>query len=56
MLADANRIDITGTLDAQRASVQQFVDAMTQTHSTDVVQLWRYESAQAATRFLDRLA
>jgi PadR family transcriptional regulator AphA len=56
VLAEENGIDVTGTIDAQRDRAEQFVAALERAHDpTDVVQLWRLESATAALRFLDRL-
>lgn len=55
VLAAENDIDIGDTVDAQRARIREFLAALESGDSTDVVHLWRYESAAAALRFLDRL-
>lgn len=55
ILADDNSIDITDTIDAQRARITDFLAALDDADTTDIVQLWRHESAAAALRFLDRL-
>jgi PadR family transcriptional regulator AphA len=59
LLADQAELDITETLAAQREHITAFVDAF-ETDSgdgtSDIVRLWRLESARAALRFLDRLA
>ena len=56
VLAADNDIDIADTLAAQRAQVDEFLATLGPPSSTtDVVALWRHESAIAALRFLDRL-
>ena len=54
VLAADNEIDITDTIDAQRARIDEFL-ATLDDDTTDIVQLWRHESAAAALRFLERL-
>lgn len=54
-LAADNNIDITDTLDAQRARITDFLATLDDADTTDIVHLWRHESAAAALRFLDRL-
>lgn len=56
VLADDNGIDITDTLDAQRARITEFLSHLDEHDSNDVVHLWRYESAAGALRFLQRVA
>lgn len=55
VLAADNGIDISDTLAAQRALVADFVANFERSSSSDIVQLWRQESAAAALRFLQRL-
>lgn len=56
VLAEKNGIDITDTLDAQRSRIADFLAALDRTgDNTDIVHLWRRESAAAALRFLERL-
>lgn len=55
VLAADNDIDIAGTIDAQRAHVAAFLATLEQGDTTDIVHLWRHESAAAALRFLERL-
>lgn len=56
VLAEQNGIDITDTLDAQRSRIADFLAALDRTgDNTDIVHLWRRESAAAALRFLERL-
>jgi PadR family transcriptional regulator AphA len=56
-LADINDLDVTDMIAAQQGRVAELVAAWDASDDvTDVVQLWRHESALAALRFLDRLA
>jgi PadR family transcriptional regulator AphA len=55
VLAAANDIDITDTIDAQRARITEFLATVDDGDTTDIVHLWRHESAAAALRFLERL-
>ncbi len=58
-LAADNGIDISDTIEAQRVRISRFLasfdDAGDEGAATDIVRLWRHESATAALRFLDRL-
>jgi DNA-binding PadR family transcriptional regulator len=56
VLAADSDIDIADTLDAQRDRITEFLAHLDADDSTDIVQLWRHESAVAALRFLQRLA
>lgn len=64
VLAADNDIDITDTIEAQRARIGEFLavvvpsagdDGQDGADATDIVRLWRTEFAHAALRFLDRL-
>jgi DNA-binding PadR family transcriptional regulator len=56
VVANENSIDVRAMVSAQHAQVADFVASIERTASeTDVVALWRYETATAALRFLDRL-
>ena len=56
VLARTNGIDISDTLVAQRERVTAFIATLDAAgDTTDIVQLWRRESATAALRFLDGL-
>jgi PadR family transcriptional regulator AphA len=56
VLAAANDIDIADTIDAQRARINEFLATFDGAGDpTDIVHLWRHESAAAALRFLERL-
>jgi PadR family transcriptional regulator AphA len=56
VLAAANDIDIADTIDAQRARISEFLATFDgDGDPTDIVHLWRHESAAAALRFLERL-
>lgn len=55
VLAADNGIDVTDTIDAQRARIIEFLATLEDSDTTDIVHLWRHESAAAALRFLDRL-
>jgi PadR family transcriptional regulator AphA len=55
VLAADNDIDITDTIDAQRARITEFLATLDEGTSTDIVHLWRQESAAAALRFLERV-
>lgn len=58
VLADACGIDLTDMLERQRARIDQLAVALADDaadDAEDVVNLWRLEASQAATRFLDRL-
>lgn len=55
-LAADNEIDIADAIEAQRERVTAFLLGLEEGGDlTDVVALWRYESATAALRFLDRM-
>lgn len=56
VLADAVGIDADRLVEAQRAAVAGLAAALGDPDPSDVVALWRHESAQAAVRFLARLA
>lgn len=56
VLAAHNDVDITDTLDAQRARVSSFLATFDDDETGDIVRLWRYESAAAALRFLERIS
>ena len=49
-------LDTTALITAQQGRITPTIAALTTTEPTDVVDLWRQESARAASRFLDRLA
>lgn len=55
VLAADNDIDITDTVVAQRARITELLAAFDEGDTTDIVHLWRHESAAAALRFLERL-
>lgn len=55
VLAAANDIDITDTIDAQRARITEFLATFDDDDTSDIVRLWRHEADVAALRFLDRL-
>jgi PadR family transcriptional regulator AphA len=55
VLAADNGIDITDTISAQRVRLAEFLATLEGGDATDIVHLWRHESAAAALRFLDRL-
>jgi PadR family transcriptional regulator AphA len=54
-LARVNDVDITDTIDAQRAHVARVLAALDSGDGDDIVLRWRRESAGAALRFLDGL-
>ncbi len=54
-LAAANDVDISDTIAAQRTRLADLVATLGEPDPTDIVRLWRLESAVAALRFLDRL-
>jgi len=57
IIADSCEIDVTHMLDAQHAHIADIADAITRhvdADPSDVVGLWRAESANAALRFLER--
>ena len=57
VLAAENGIDITRMLATQHSRVGELLAALdTSDDRTDIVQLWRRESAAAALRFLERLS
>ena len=54
--AEHNDIDITDMVNAQRARITEFLATLDEDdRETDIVRLWRHESAAAALRFLERL-
>jgi PadR family transcriptional regulator AphA len=59
VLAERCGIDISTMLHAQRARIAEQVESLsgllTEGGSRDVVAMWRYESSEAALRFLDQL-
>ncbi len=58
IVADICNIDITDMLDAQHANIAEMAAALARNieeNPSDVVALWRFESANAALRFLERL-
>lgn len=57
VLAALNDIDISDTIDAQRTRIDEFITTLdVDGDPTDIVRLWRHESATAALRFLERLS
>jgi PadR family transcriptional regulator AphA len=55
VLAEASGIETSALVAAQRMAVDELAAAHGDPDPTDVVALWRHESAQAAVRFLARL-
>jgi PadR family transcriptional regulator AphA len=55
MLCDRSSIDVAGLIRSQREQLTPAITALTDRDPSDVVALWRHESAQAAARFLRRL-
>lgn len=55
VLADANDLDVTDTIAAQRDRVAAFLRSFDDDEPADVVLMWRQESTAAALRFLERL-
>ena len=56
VLADSTGIDITDMLSAQHQRIAELSSAFDrEPDASDIVQMWRQESAGAALRFLDRL-
>lgn len=55
VLADANGVDTGGLLQRQRAEIAAIAESRAAADPSDVVALWRRESADAALRFLDAL-
>jgi DNA-binding PadR family transcriptional regulator len=57
VLADDNGIDIGDMIAAQRTRITEFIASLDDSgDTTDIVRLWRLESAGAALRFLERAA
>lgn len=55
VLADLLGADATTLVDRQRQRADELAAALADPEPTDVVALWRHESARAVVRFLDRL-
>lgn len=55
IVADACRIDVARMLERQHLHIERIVAALNSQGTTDVVTMWRYESSQAALRFVARV-
>ena len=55
IIADACRIDVARMLERQHAHIERLAAALNSQVTTDVVTMWRYESSQAALRFVARV-
>lgn len=55
IIADACRVDIAKMLERQQQRIESLAAALNSKQTTDVVAMWRYESSQAAMRFVGRL-
>ena len=55
IIADICRIDVAPMLKRQHAHIERLAAALSESGVDDVVTMWRFESSQAALRFVDRL-
>jgi DNA-binding PadR family transcriptional regulator len=55
IIAEACRIDIAPMLERQDAHIERLAAALSYQGTSDVVTMWRFESSQAAMRFIARL-
>ena len=55
IIADGCQVDLARMLERQHAHIERLAVALKSHATTDVVAMWRYESSQAALRFVARL-
>lgn len=55
VIADACQINVAPMLERQHAHIERLAAALNASGTADVVGMWRYESSQAALRFVARL-